>query len=465
MFPTPAISDRGEETFREKQSALLSSTAPQEEVPPLVPGSSSAAGAPAYQYGTTTPFLSDDDNESARLCRICLESDHPQDLIAPCRCKGTSRWVHRECLDLWRTHEQDRAFGACTECHFRYRYTQQPQDGGLWSRQTKFCLFVSRDLCLVTVAVQAVIALWGGLLYLVLHAEDDWSDWICDKHSNSTNEQSSMQDEDNDVSFGCRHELLTYYLLGLFGMLVSMGIFGSIFLCRNGCQLPSDHHRDVDRRMTTTAEAPVSHQQERSQFYSSQRRRGGGRGREDSCDSCCRNCVCIDPLPGCDCCCYYPYPRYGYYGGHYYPYGGGYNSSSSEECCCCCPAHHSGGGGGGNNDCGDATHIVLMLLLFFAVILAIIGLTVGIIVGVVITQRIIQRHVFLLQKKRLVEEFQVADLSKTTGYDAGDELTDLEEQRSSATPEYGGPVKPTAPPDWELNAENETHLRTLGLLE
>ncbi|GER35148.1 RING/FYVE/PHD zinc finger superfamily protein [Striga asiatica] len=34
-------------------------------------------------------------------CRICLETDG-RDFIAPCKCKGTSKYVHRECLDHWR---------------------------------------------------------------------------------------------------------------------------------------------------------------------------------------------------------------------------------------------------------------------------------------------------------------------------------------------------------------------------
>ncbi|KAG8088811.1 hypothetical protein GUJ93_ZPchr0011g28597 [Zizania palustris] len=34
-------------------------------------------------------------------CRICLEADG-RDFIAPCKCKGTSKYVHRDCLDHWR---------------------------------------------------------------------------------------------------------------------------------------------------------------------------------------------------------------------------------------------------------------------------------------------------------------------------------------------------------------------------
>ncbi|XP_026391389.1 uncharacterized protein LOC113286947 isoform X3 [Papaver somniferum] len=35
-------------------------------------------------------------------CRICLETDE-RGFIAPCMCKGTAKYVHRECLDQWRS--------------------------------------------------------------------------------------------------------------------------------------------------------------------------------------------------------------------------------------------------------------------------------------------------------------------------------------------------------------------------
>ena len=28
-----------------------------------------------------------------RECRICFENDNPEDLISPCLCDGTSKWV------------------------------------------------------------------------------------------------------------------------------------------------------------------------------------------------------------------------------------------------------------------------------------------------------------------------------------------------------------------------------------
>jgi hypothetical protein len=53
---------------------------------------------------------------------------------------------------------------------------------------------------------------------------------------------------------------------------------------------------------------------------------------------------------------------------------------------------------------------MLMILLVVAIVLAIIGFFVGVLVIVVAVQRIVGRHVYLLQKRQLVKEFQVMDL-------------------------------------------------------
>eukprot|EP00981_Chlorochromonas_danica_P006130 scaffold1290_cov248-Ochromonas_danica.AAC.15 len=36
-------------------------------------------------------------------CRICLEDDIRSAVIAPCACRGSQQWVHRTCLDRWRS--------------------------------------------------------------------------------------------------------------------------------------------------------------------------------------------------------------------------------------------------------------------------------------------------------------------------------------------------------------------------
>jgi len=36
------------------------------------------------------------------ICRICLSPEQPSNLVSPCNCKGTQKYVHRECLSKWR---------------------------------------------------------------------------------------------------------------------------------------------------------------------------------------------------------------------------------------------------------------------------------------------------------------------------------------------------------------------------
>ena len=53
-------------------------------------------------------------------CRICLEDASLNDVIAPCLCDGTSKYVHHACLHTWR-NTSDRAFSNCAECNFAYQ--------------------------------------------------------------------------------------------------------------------------------------------------------------------------------------------------------------------------------------------------------------------------------------------------------------------------------------------------------
>uniref|UniRef100_A0A453RTW0 RING-CH-type domain-containing protein n=1 Tax=Aegilops tauschii subsp. strangulata TaxID=200361 RepID=A0A453RTW0_AEGTS len=45
------------------------------------------------------------DGSYAACCRICLEAESEigDELISPCMCKGTQQFVHRSCLDHWRS--------------------------------------------------------------------------------------------------------------------------------------------------------------------------------------------------------------------------------------------------------------------------------------------------------------------------------------------------------------------------
>nr|POF01987.1 e3 ubiquitin-protein ligase march1 [Quercus suber] len=84
-------------------------------------------------------------------CRICLETDG-RDFIAPCKCKGTSKYVHRECLDHWRAVREGFAFAHCTTCKAPYHLRVHVAADRKW-RTLKFRFFVTRDIIFIFLAV------------------------------------------------------------------------------------------------------------------------------------------------------------------------------------------------------------------------------------------------------------------------------------------------------------------------
>ena len=71
-------------------------------------------------------------------CRICLEEQFiksPQtkshnsnggELLSPCMCSGTSKYVHRACLETWLDKcDSDQARKMCMECHTPYKFEEK----------------------------------------------------------------------------------------------------------------------------------------------------------------------------------------------------------------------------------------------------------------------------------------------------------------------------------------------------
>eukprot|EP00249_Psilotum_nudum_P019758 c27405_g2_i2 orf=279-848(+) len=108
------------------------------------------------------------DKGSAACCRICLESESSvsDELISPCMCKGTQQFVHRECLDHWRSVKEGFAFSHCTTCKAQFHLLLQIPEDYSW-RKVKFRLFVARDVILVFLAVQVTVAALGGIGYVM----------------------------------------------------------------------------------------------------------------------------------------------------------------------------------------------------------------------------------------------------------------------------------------------------------
>ena len=51
--------------------------------------------------------------DSPITCRICFESSDEESLIAPCRCNGSSKFVHKHCLQKWVTASKKTVCECC----------------------------------------------------------------------------------------------------------------------------------------------------------------------------------------------------------------------------------------------------------------------------------------------------------------------------------------------------------------
>jgi hypothetical protein len=392
-----------------------------------------------------------EEQDDEKVCRICLEDDHPEQMISPCQCKGGSKWVHRECLDLWRINEKDRAFSQCTECLFKYHMVPPKYESATKSkwRRTKFYMLVSRDIILVTLLLQLVIGLLGAVV------------WLCDS------EKSVLEVFCGGTTCpnGDSHAVGVYYLCGFLLLLVVLGLYGSIILSFNQCSIQKSIPTFIDPEQGGTTHIPTqnrsaTYQHHRQRYYYSSQNtttsttRGGPSHGRRCCDGCC--------VP------------YGYHPVYVC------DTSGTDDCCCCCncPAgshHHvsncncGGGDWGGcckGCDCGgdkDSIHIIFVVLVVAAVIMAVIGFVVGIIIAVVMCQRVIQAHVYLLHKRQLVQEFTVMDLQD---YDVLLLPAPGSESESDTPPSSAPPLRqhppPSAPP---MHQEDEIYLQKLGLVE
>ncbi|KAK1282664.1 hypothetical protein QJS10_CPB22g01056 [Acorus calamus] len=152
---------------------------------------------------------------SAPCCRICLENDaDPGDeLISPCMCKGTQQFVHRSCLDHWRSVKEGFAFSHCTTCKAQFHLRVELLEDNSW-RKMKFRIFVARDVLLVFLAVQTLIATMGAFAYFM------------DRKGNFRN--SFGEGWDRILS---KHPIPFYYCIGVLAFLVLLGFFGLMLRC------------------------------------------------------------------------------------------------------------------------------------------------------------------------------------------------------------------------------------------
>ncbi|KIK61950.1 hypothetical protein GYMLUDRAFT_260499 [Collybiopsis luxurians FD-317 M1] len=60
--------------------------------------------------------------EEQDTCRICSAPAEPdQPLFHPCKCSGTIRYIHQDCLTTWLAHSKKK---TCDVCKHQYSFTK-----------------------------------------------------------------------------------------------------------------------------------------------------------------------------------------------------------------------------------------------------------------------------------------------------------------------------------------------------
>lgn len=226
---------RKEEEEEEKEERdtdpLLPKRSENDRVNPVIELAPSPIRIPSSSEVDLAEIVNDDDHDhhngsgsandsdleagSAPCCRICLECDGEDDdeLISPCMCKGTQQFVHRACLDHWRSVKEGFAFSHCTTCKAQFHLRVESFEDNSW-RKLKFRLFVARDVLLVFLAVQTAIAAMGAFAYLM------------DKDGAFRNSFSDGWDR-----ILSKHPIPFYYCVGVVTFFVLLGFCGLILHC------------------------------------------------------------------------------------------------------------------------------------------------------------------------------------------------------------------------------------------
>jgi hypothetical protein len=149
-------------------------------------GSPAVVLSPLPPVSLKVPVASDDDDDDV-LCRICQEPSPRAELFAPCQCAGTSKYVHKCCLEQWRhattnPHHRD----ACAECKKPYLRKAELIDQERRARRRKLVpmmVSIGWYLFLAVRPISVILAtfLVGGYavklgaFFLTLDTGVDWS--------------------------------------------------------------------------------------------------------------------------------------------------------------------------------------------------------------------------------------------------------------------------------------------------
>lgn len=115
------------------------------------------------------------DNLIEKTCRICLEINNPNNMINPCKCNGTSKYVHKKCLQQWISQTDNFiAKYKCMECNHQYKYKSN-----ISQIYSCICILPIHVLYIIYTSVDIVTgyilySIYPNILFSVINIESIW---------------------------------------------------------------------------------------------------------------------------------------------------------------------------------------------------------------------------------------------------------------------------------------------------
>lgn len=99
------------------------------------------------------------ESHEPKFCRNC-HSTQGNDFIVPCKCTGSMKYVHRKCLDEWRTVSPNPdSFSQCDVCQYRYVFRD------IIEEKSPTCPSWITFTSLMTLDITLVLFLWQVLVF------------------------------------------------------------------------------------------------------------------------------------------------------------------------------------------------------------------------------------------------------------------------------------------------------------
>jgi hypothetical protein len=92
-------------------------------------------------------------------CRICFKKDTSENMIVPCVCSGPNKYVHRSCLDEWRSMNisivnnviTNDNYNKCNICNFNYEFEINNNITDNKIKLLYFCHLLTDLLCVICI--------------------------------------------------------------------------------------------------------------------------------------------------------------------------------------------------------------------------------------------------------------------------------------------------------------------------